>query len=49
MNRSTIRTTPARLGSRLLAYDVVLTDDTDNVNAAVGAIGQQDPPIGITS
>lgn len=33
----------------LLANDVVLSDDTDNVNAAVGAVGQEDPPIGITS
>lgn len=33
----------------VLANDVVLTDDTDNVNAAVGAVGQEDPPIGITS
>ena len=33
----------------LLANDAVLTDDTDNVNAAVGAIGQDDPPIGFTS
>lgn len=27
----------------------VLVDDTDNVNAAIGAVGQTDPPIGFTS
>jgi iron(III) transport system substrate-binding protein len=33
----------------LFENDVVLVDDTDNVNAAVGAIGQENPPIGFTS
>lgn len=33
----------------LFANDLILTDDTDTVNAAVGAIGQSDPPIGFTS
>lgn len=33
----------------LFANDVVLVDDTDNVNAAVGALGQDDPPVGFTS
>ena len=35
--------------AELYGNGVVLTDDTDNVNAAVGALGQSDPPIGITS
>lgn len=33
----------------LYANDVVLVDDTGAVNAAVGATGQQDPPVGFTS
>lgn len=33
----------------LYANGLVLVDDTDNVNAAVGATGQEDPPVGITS
>ncbi|MDQ3148714.1 MAG: ABC transporter substrate-binding protein [Chloroflexota bacterium] len=33
----------------LLANDAVLVDDTDNVNAAIGALGQDDPPVGFTS
>jgi iron(III) transport system substrate-binding protein len=33
----------------LFANDVVLVDDTDNVNAAVGALGQDAPPVGFTS
>ncbi|MFL1380045.1 ABC transporter substrate-binding protein [Nocardiopsis protaetiae] len=33
----------------LYANGLVLVDDTDNVNQAVGAIGQDDPPVGITS
>lgn len=33
----------------LFANDVVLTDDTDNVNAAIGAKGQTAPPVGFTS
>ena len=33
----------------LFANDVVLVDDTDNVNAAIGALGQDDPPVGFTS
>ena len=33
----------------LYANGVVLVDDTDNVNAAVGAVGQDSPPVGITS
>lgn len=33
----------------LLGNDAVLTDDTDNVNAAIGAVGQDDPPVGFTS
>ncbi|MFC7403893.1 ABC transporter substrate-binding protein [Georgenia alba] len=33
----------------LYANDVVLVDDTDTVNAAVGATGQEDPPVGFTS
>jgi iron(III) transport system substrate-binding protein len=27
----------------------VLVDDTDTVNAAIGALGQEDPPVGFTS
>ncbi|SMX85636.1 iron(III) transport system substrate-binding protein [Brevibacterium sp. Mu109] len=34
---------------RLYANGLVLVDDTDNVNAAVGATDQDDPPVGITS
>ena len=34
---------------RLYANGLVLVDDTDNVNAAVGVTGQEDPPVGITS
>ncbi|HEX5511468.1 MAG TPA: ABC transporter substrate-binding protein [Actinomycetales bacterium] len=33
----------------LYANDVVLVDDTDNVNAAVGKTGQAKPPVGFTS
>jgi iron(III) transport system substrate-binding protein len=33
----------------LYANGLVLVDDTDNVNAAVGTTGQEDPPVGITS
>ncbi len=33
----------------LMANDVVFVSSTDDVNAAVGAIGQQNPPIGFTS
>ncbi|MCG8353088.1 MAG: ABC transporter substrate-binding protein [Chloroflexales bacterium] len=33
----------------LFANDVVLVNDTDSVNAAVGAIGQTAPPVGFTS
>ncbi|WP_053206443.1 ABC transporter substrate-binding protein [Jiangella muralis] len=33
----------------LYENDVVLVDDTDNVNAAVGQIGQDAPPVGFTS
>lgn len=33
----------------LYANDVVLVDDTDNVNGAVGATGQDSPPVGFTS
>ncbi|RGE19383.1 ABC transporter substrate-binding protein [Leucobacter sp. wl10] len=33
----------------LYANDVVLVDDTDTVNAAVGATGQKAPPVGFTS
>lgn len=33
----------------LYANDVVRVGDTDEVNAAVGARGQQDPPVGFTS
>lgn len=33
----------------LYANDPVLVDDTDNVNAAVGQRGQDDPPVGFTS
>ncbi|MGW2095093.1 ABC transporter substrate-binding protein [Promicromonospora sukumoe] len=33
----------------LYANDAVLVDDTDTVNAAVGATGQDDPPVGFTS
>lgn len=33
----------------LYANDVVLVDDTDNVNAAVGTTGQDAPPVGFTS
>lgn len=34
---------------RLYANGLVLVDDTDNVNAAVGATGQDAPPVGFTS
>lgn len=34
---------------RLYANDPVLVDDTDNVNAAIGEKGQDEPPIGFTS
>ena len=33
----------------LYANGLVLVGDTDNVNAAVGQTGQEDPPVGITS
>ncbi|WOF22240.1 ABC transporter substrate-binding protein [Microbacterium betulae] len=33
----------------LYANDAVLVDDTDTVNAAVGATGQSDPPVGFSS
>ena len=33
----------------LYANGLVLVDDTDNVNAAVGQTGQEDPPVGFTS
>lgn len=33
----------------LYANDVVLVDDTDNVNAAIGALDPDDPPVGFTS
>lgn len=33
----------------LFANDVILVDDTDSVNAAVGSIGQEEPPVGFTS
>ncbi|MBA2696863.1 MAG: ABC transporter substrate-binding protein, partial [Actinobacteria bacterium] len=33
----------------LFANDVVLVDDTDNVNAAIGQTGQDNPPVGFTS
>ncbi|GMA32059.1 ABC transporter substrate-binding protein [Litorihabitans aurantiacus] len=33
----------------LYANDAVLVDDTDTVNAAVGATGQSEPPVGFTS
>jgi len=33
----------------LFANDLVLVDDTDNVNAAIGTLDQDDPPIGFTS
>ncbi|MFD3686549.1 extracellular solute-binding protein [Nocardiopsis sp. NPDC058631] len=33
----------------LYANGLVLVDDTDNVNAAVGATDQDDPPVGFTS
>jgi iron(III) transport system substrate-binding protein len=33
----------------LFANDVVLVNDTDSVNAAVGALGQTAPPVGFTS
>lgn len=33
----------------LYENDAVLVDDTDNVNAAVGQIGQDAPPVGFTS
>jgi iron(III) transport system substrate-binding protein len=33
----------------LYANDAILVDDTDTVNAAVGALGQTDPPVGFTS
>jgi len=35
--------------SDLYANDAILVDDTDTVNAAIGAIGQTDPPVGFTS
>lgn len=33
----------------LYANDAVLVDDTDTVNAAIGATGQEAPPVGFTS
>lgn len=33
----------------LYGNDAVLVDDTDTVNAAIGARGQEDPPVGFTS
>jgi iron(III) transport system substrate-binding protein len=33
----------------LYANDAILVDDTDTVNAAIGALGQADPPVGFTS
>ena len=33
----------------LMANDVVFVSSTDDVNAAVGAVGQENPPIGFTS
>lgn len=33
----------------LFENDVILVEDTDEVNAAVGAIGQENPPVGFTS
>ncbi|MFP7761889.1 ABC transporter substrate-binding protein [Marisediminicola sp. LYQ134] len=33
----------------LYANDVILVDDTDTVNASIGATGQTDPPVGFTS
>ena len=33
----------------LLANDAVLVKSTDDVNAAVGALGQENPPVGFTS
>src|SRR5690606_30919644 len=33
----------------LFANDVVLVNNTDAVNAAVGAVGQAEPPVGFTS
>ncbi len=35
--------------SDLLANDTVLVKSTDDVNAAVGALGQENPPVGFTS
>lgn len=35
--------------SELYANDVVLVDNTDTVNAAIGATGQANPPVGFTS
>jgi iron(III) transport system substrate-binding protein len=35
--------------SDLYNNDAVLVDDTDTVNAAIGALGQEDPPVGFTS
>lgn len=35
--------------SDLYANDAVLVDDTDTVNAAVGALGQAAPPVGFTT
>ena len=33
----------------LFANDVILVSSTDDVNAAVGAVGQENPPVGFTS
>src|SRR5690606_8633040 len=33
----------------LFANDLVLVSSTDDVNAAIGAVGQANPPIGFTS
>lgn len=33
----------------LFANDVILVSSTDDVNAAVGALGQENPPVGFTS
>ena len=35
--------------SDLYGNDAVLVDDTDTVNAAIGALGQTAPPVGFTS
>jgi iron(III) transport system substrate-binding protein len=38
-----------RFTEDLFANDLILVNNTDEVNAAVGATGQENPPVGFTS